>query len=77
MAGNLAVSGTVGTTLKTHHHRGLAGHATTFGTTTVGTSLTVTSTGAVTEAVGDELLVHGAGTDSTDPVNTFSSPSTA
>ena len=44
VAGNLAVSGTVGTTLKTTTTG--AGHATTFGTTTVGTSLTVTSTGA-------------------------------
>jgi len=66
-AGNLTVSGTVGTTLKTTTTG--TGHTTTFGNTTVGTSLAVTSTGAVTEAVGDELLVHGAGTDSTDPVN--------
>jgi hypothetical protein len=66
-AGNLTVSGTVGTKLKTTTTG--TGHTTTFGNTTVGTSLAVTSTGAVTEAVGDELLVHGAGTDSTDPVN--------
>jgi hypothetical protein len=69
-AGPLFVSGTVGTNLTTVTTGGI-GSTTTFGNTTVGKFLQVTSTGAVTEALGDELLVHGAGTDATDPVNTY------
>ena len=59
-AGALNVSGTVGTTL-TPKTTG-ANHATTFGATTVGTSLNVTSTGAVTETASNILTVDGEGT---------------
>jgi hypothetical protein len=58
--GALNVTGTVGTTLTTKTLG--ANHATTFGATTVGTSLTVTSTGAVTETSEDTLTVAGEGT---------------
>ncbi len=59
-AGALNVSGTVGTTLtiKTSGPK----HTTTFGATTVGTSLVVTSTGAVTETSSNILTVDGEGT---------------
>jgi hypothetical protein len=56
----LNVSGTVGTTLTTKTTG--KNHATTFGATTVGTSLNVTSTGAVTETSSNILTVDGAGT---------------
>jgi filamentous hemagglutinin family protein len=59
-AGALKVSGTVGTTLTTKTTG--AKHATTFGATSVGTSLTVTSTGAVTETAPNTLVVAGEGT---------------
>jgi Repeats of unknown function (DUF5649) len=59
-AGALNISGTVGTSLTTK----TAGtnHATTFGATTVGTSLSVKSTGAVTETSSNILTVDGSAT---------------
>jgi filamentous hemagglutinin family protein len=59
-AGALNVSGTVGTTLTTKTSG--PKHTTTFGATTVGTSLVVTSTGAVTETSSNILTVDGEGT---------------
>jgi hypothetical protein len=59
-AGAMTVSGTVGTTLTTKTTG--PKHATTFGKTTVGTSLNVTSTGAVTETASNILTVDGEGT---------------
>jgi len=56
----LNVSGTVGTTLTTKTSG--PKHTTTFGATTVGTSLVVTSTGAVTETASNILTVDGQGT---------------
>ena len=58
--GALNVSGTVGTSLTTKT-TGTAS-ATTFGATTVGTKLVVTSTGAVTETSPNILVVDGKGT---------------
>jgi trimeric autotransporter adhesin len=59
-AGALNVSGTVGTTLTTQTTG--SNHVTTFGATSVGTSLHVTSTGAVTETASNILTVDGEGT---------------
>ncbi|MGA2191738.1 MAG: GLUG motif-containing protein [Steroidobacteraceae bacterium] len=59
-AGDLNVSGTVGTTLTTKTTG--AKHTTTFGATTVGTSLVVTSAGTVTETSSNILTVAGEGT---------------
>jgi hypothetical protein len=59
-AGAMEVSGTVGTTLSTTTTG--AQHATTFGATTVGKSLTVVSTGTVTETSSNILTVDGKGT---------------
>jgi len=58
--GNLNVSGTVATTLTTKTTG--AKHTTTFGATTVGTSLVVISTGKVTETSSNILTVAGEGT---------------
>jgi filamentous hemagglutinin family protein len=55
-AGALDVSGTIGTTLTTVTTGG-AGSTTTFGDTTVGKTLKVTSTGAVATAASDTLTV--------------------
>jgi hypothetical protein len=61
-AGSLAVSGTIGTDLTTVSTGG-TGSTTTFGTTTVGNDLNVTSPGAVTTVTPSTALqVHGAGT---------------
>jgi filamentous hemagglutinin family protein len=60
VAGALQISGTVGTTLTTKTTG--KNHATTFGATTVGTSLNVTSTGAVTENAANTLIVAGLDT---------------
>jgi filamentous hemagglutinin family protein len=60
-AGAMNVSGTIGTTLTTVTTGG-TGSTTTFGKTTVGTSLDVTSTGAVTETSSNILTVAGAAT---------------
>ncbi len=57
----LYVAGTIGTNLTTITTVG-ALSPTTFGTTTVGDYLKVTSTGAVTETSPDILTVHGEGT---------------
>jgi hypothetical protein len=59
-AGALNISGTVGTTLTTITTG--TKHSTTFGATTVGTSLEVTSTGNVTETSSNILKVAGKGT---------------
>jgi hypothetical protein len=59
-AGAMTVSGSVGTNLKTTTTGTNA--ATTFGATTVGTSLTVISSGAVTETSSNILTVDGEGT---------------
>jgi fibronectin-binding autotransporter adhesin len=59
-AGALNVSGTVGTKLRTTTTG--TNSATTFGATTVGKSLKVTNTGAVTESSPNILTVDGAGT---------------
>jgi trimeric autotransporter adhesin len=58
--GALNVSGAVGTSLTTDTTR--ANSATTFGATTIGTTLKVTSTGAVTETSPNILTVDGEGT---------------
>jgi hypothetical protein len=60
-AGALVVGGTVGTSLTTVTTGG-AHATTTFGATRVGSSLKVTSTGAVTETKSNILTVDGAGT---------------
>jgi hypothetical protein len=61
-AGALDVSGTIGTNLTTVTTGG-TGSTTTFGTTTVGNNLKVTSKGAVKKAISTTALkVHGAGT---------------
>jgi hypothetical protein len=65
--GSMNVSGTIAGSLTTSVTG--AAQTTTFGNTTVGNSLTVSSVAgpqAVTEAAGAELLVSGLGTDSTD-----------
>lgn len=59
-AGPMTVMGTVGTALKTATIG--VNSATTFVATTVGTNLTVTSTGAVTETSANILEVDGKGT---------------
>jgi hypothetical protein len=56
----LNISGTVGTSLTTDTTGTKS--ATTFGATTVGTKLVVTSTGAVTETKSNILTVDGEGT---------------
>jgi hypothetical protein len=60
-AGALVVAGTVGTSLTTVTSGG-AHATTTFGATRVGSSLKVTSTGAVTETKSNILTVDGTGT---------------
>jgi trimeric autotransporter adhesin len=60
-AGAMNVSGTVGTSLTTVTSGG-TGSTTTFGDTTVGTKLAVTSTGTVATAAADTLTVDKLGT---------------
>jgi hypothetical protein len=63
--GALNVSGTVDTTLTTKTTS--SNSATTFGVTTVGTKLVVTSSGAVAQAASGDLTVAGAGTATSNP----------